>query len=259
VKTLAYTFKPDKSVQKNVRDIAESQVDKAIAEIDDSDLGIHDTVHQIRKRCKKLRGLVRLVRPCFSAYAAENAAFRNAAATLSFIRDAEAALETHDALIEFYSDQIDTSAYSTIHCRFVERKEEVVREKGLEDKLARFRDAMAEAKARIGEWDIDEDGFAAVAGGLGKTYKRGRRALAEVAARPMAESVHGWRKRVKYHWYHARLLREIWPEIMTAHISAAKALADILGTHHDLAVLQSVVTAVFDGNPRKLKTYIGLV
>ena len=69
---MAYTFKRGKSVQKNVRHIAESQVDKAIAEIDDSDLSMSDTVHQIRKRCKKLRGLIRLVRPRFGAYAAEN-------------------------------------------------------------------------------------------------------------------------------------------------------------------------------------------
>ena len=96
---------------------------------------------------------------------------------------------THDALIEFYSDQIDTSAYSTIRHRFAERKEEIVREKELEEKLVRFRDAMTEAKARIRDWHIGGDGFAAVAGGLGTTYKRGRKALVEASERPPAESV----------------------------------------------------------------------
>jgi hypothetical protein len=45
---------------------------------------------------------------------------------------------------------------------------------------------------------------------------------------------------------------------MTPHIAAAEELADLLGTHHDLAVLQNAVTTVFDGSPRKVKTYIGL-
>lgn len=30
------------------------QIDKAIAELRDEDLGRHATVHQVRKRCKKL-------------------------------------------------------------------------------------------------------------------------------------------------------------------------------------------------------------
>ena len=54
---MAYTFELGKSVQENVRHIAETQVDKAISEIDHSDLSTSATVHQIRKRCKKVRGL----------------------------------------------------------------------------------------------------------------------------------------------------------------------------------------------------------
>jgi hypothetical protein len=203
---LAYTFKPGKSVQKNVRHVAESQIETAIAELDDGDLSISDTIHQIRKRCKKVRGLIRLVRPRFGAYAPENAAFRDAAAKLSFVRDAAAILKTHDALIEFYSDQIDTSAYLTIRKRFVAHKDKITHAKELRAKLGRFRDAMTDAKARMGDWHIGGDGFDAIAGGLGKTYKRGRIALAEAAERPTAESIHEWRKRVKYHCYHARLL-----------------------------------------------------
>lgn len=241
-----------------MRHTAQSQVEKAIAEIEDSDLSIGDTVHQIRKRCKKVRGLIRLVRPRFDAYALENAAFRDEAANLSFVRDAEAILETHDALIKYYSDQIDTSTYLTIRHQFVERKEGIVREKELEEKLVHFRDAMTEAKARIRDWHIGGDGFVAVAGGFGKTYKRSRKALAEASEQPTAESIHEWRKRVKYHWCHARLLTGIWPKTMTPHIAAAKELADLLGAHHDLAVLQNAVTAAFDGHPRKVKTYLGL-
>ena len=82
-RTLAYTFKPNRTVEKNVRHIAESQIEKAIAEIDDRDLGMYETVHQVR-----------FVRPCFSAYGEKNAHFRDAASRLSYIRDAEAACTT---------------------------------------------------------------------------------------------------------------------------------------------------------------------
>jgi CHAD domain-containing protein len=257
---LAYTFKPNETVEKNVRHIAESQIEKAIAEIDDRDLAMHETVHRLRKRCKKLRGLVRLVRPCFDAYGRENALFRDTASRLSYIRDAEAILETYEDLIDSYADQIDTATFSTIRNRFAERKAEIAREEGLESKLACFRDAMTRAKKRIENWKIDEDGFDAVAGGLGKTYKRGRKAMAEAAEQSTAERLHEWRKRMKYHWYHARLLSELWPASMKPHISAAKELSDLLGTHHDLAVLKRTVVDEFGEieDQRKVEAFIGL-
>lgn len=119
---------------------------------------------------------------------------------------------------------------------------------------------MTKAKERIGNWKIDESGFDAVAGGLGKTYKRGRKAMAQAAEQATAERLHEWRKSVKYHWYHARLLSELWPAAMKPHIGAAKELSDLLGTHHDVAVLKRTVVEEFDeiGDHRKVETFIGL-
>ncbi len=80
---MAYRFEQGAgSVEANLRKIAASQINRAIAEIDDPDLEPHKTVHQVRKRCKKLRGLVRLVRDAFDAYKVENVSFRDAAAQL---------------------------------------------------------------------------------------------------------------------------------------------------------------------------------
>jgi CHAD domain-containing protein len=255
---LAYTFDPGKSVQDNVRHIGKSQVDKALAEIDDNALDTHDTVHQIRKRCKKLRALVRLVRPYFDDYSSENAAFRDAARMLSFIRDAEAILETHDDLIAFCAEEIDGSAYDAIRDQLANRKAHVVRERAVEEKIACFRDAMIKARTRINSWEIDGNSFKAIAGGLGKTYKRARNARDKAHVDVTAAHFHQWRKRVKYHWYHARLLSEIWPDLMAAHIDGAKDLSDSLGTHHDLAVLQDTIPSVFDGDPQQAKIYISL-
>jgi CHAD domain-containing protein len=53
--------------------------------------------------------------------------------------------------------------------------------------------------------------------------------------------MHEWRKQVKYHWYHARLLRDIWPGPLEAHIEAANVLGERLGDHHDLAALRQAL------------------
>ncbi len=85
---MAYRIKKgDKSVQAGLRRIADEQIGRALGEIDDDDLDFAEKVHQVRKRCKKLRGLIRLVRPAFDDYSAENGAFRDAAQMLSGVRD----------------------------------------------------------------------------------------------------------------------------------------------------------------------------
>ena len=92
---MGYKFESgDTTVAEGLQRIAGEQIGKALAEIDDDKLDRQAAVHQARKRCKKIRGLIRLVRSGFADYAVENAIFRDAARTLSFMRDTEAALET---------------------------------------------------------------------------------------------------------------------------------------------------------------------
>ena len=63
----------DEDVESGIRRVAYEQLDKCLDELDDDSLEAHATVHQARKRCKKLRGLVRLVRPALGfAYSIEN-------------------------------------------------------------------------------------------------------------------------------------------------------------------------------------------
>lgn len=231
----------DASVQAGVQRIALSQVNAAIEEIDDPALGPHETVHQVRKRCKKLRGLIRLVRSVFPAYEGENAAFRDAARTLSFVRDAEAKAETYDLVAAAFAGRIDRANYGSIRWRLTVRKNALANDQSLNGRLAAFREEMMAARSRIGHWVVEADGFDAIGGGLAKSYKRARKALSAVEREPTAENVHEWRKRAKYHWYHLRLLRGIWPEVLVPQRDAADALGDLLGDHHDLAVLQETL------------------
>jgi hypothetical protein len=76
---------------------------------------------------------------------------------------------------------------------------------------------MVEARARARGWRVSEDGFGAVVGGLAKTFKRARRAMAQARVEKTDKAFHEWRKRVKYHWYHTRLLERIWRGPMSAH------------------------------------------
>ncbi len=239
---MAYRLKRKKTVKAGVVKIATSQIDTAIEEIDDEEIDRHEVVHQVRKRCKKLRGLIRLIRPSFPDYQKENAFFRDAAGELSSARDAQSVIECFDDLVGYYKNRTDVARFEPIHRQLIDRRAERADKAGeLEDKLKTFRARMVEARDRVKTWKINDEGFDAVADGFMKTYQRGRKAFAKAYEKPSAENFHEWRKRVKYHWYHCRMLREIWPEMLKVHRTTADDLADLLGDDHDLAVLKETL------------------
>jgi CHAD domain-containing protein len=222
--------------------IVGEQLDRAIAELSGDAADLPEAVHQVRKRCKKIRGLLRLFRDAFSAsYPEENAWFRDLAKRLSAARDAEAMLESLDLLCEALSGELGADAFATVRQAMLTRRSEVQEDVELPQRVRETTAQLRDARTRVPGWRLDADGFAAVEKGVARTYRRARKALDASYRDPTPERFHEWRKRVKYHWYHLRLLRELWPAPMKALAAEAKQLADLLGDDHDLAVLRETL------------------
>ncbi|MBC7986689.1 MAG: CHAD domain-containing protein, partial [Sphingomonadaceae bacterium] len=117
-------------------------------------------------------------------------------------------------------------------------------------KTEAFRESLAAARERAGGWTLDEDGFAPAAEGMARIYGEGRAFAGSLAPGATDEAFHEWRKRVKYHWQHARLLKLMQPEAIEPHAAAAGALAALLGEHHDLAVLRAHLADAPEGYAR---------
>ncbi|HPF21833.1 MAG: CHAD domain-containing protein [Hyphomonas sp.] len=237
--------KSDPSLTFALRRIARGQMEAAIAEIDDPALGPVTTVHQLRKRCKKLRGLIRLVRPGFAAYAEENAAFRDLARDLSELRDAGAVLETVTALEERFGETVGTAFFETVRTRLAEANPPAD-EALVTARLAAARAAFEAAILRTETWDVKGKAPEILSKGVTATYKRAISAMAAAAESDAPEDFHEFRKRVKYHWYQMRLLKRIWPKVIHARIGEARTLADELGDHHDLAIFRLTVLPSLD-------------
>ena len=89
---MAFHLKAREDVRDGMRRMALAQLDCALDAAADAEH--RDTApHAIRKQCKKLRGLLRLVRGAFEDYAEEQRALRDAARLLAPLRDASAYLE----------------------------------------------------------------------------------------------------------------------------------------------------------------------
>jgi CHAD domain-containing protein len=243
---VAFRIKRKEPVDDAVRRIVCEQIDKAIAEIDDTGFDPHKTVHQVRKRCKKIRGALRLVSGALKekVYQHENAWYRESAQLLSGIRDAQTMVKTLDDLRERSADEFGRIGFMELLDRLVARRDETVAtDDTLSPRLDAFRARMVEGRQRVEDWPMKGKGFETLAGGLGKTYKRGRSAMKAAFKKPRAERFHEWRKRTKYHWYHMRLLRRAWSKPIESRAVEVKALSDVLGDDHDLAVLRATLTA----------------
>lgn len=234
---MVFRFKADESVEAGLRRIAQRQIARMIEEIEDPHMPLETTIHQVRKRAKKLRGLIRLVRPNFSDYAAENAAIRDAARMLSGLRDAAVMTQAYDDLLKRYNGEVQRRDFAPVRRRLTLEGGEARKDARGGERLAGFKAAMIKTAERAKDWTPKAEGFEALEGGLKDTYARARRAMAEALKDPNVEAMHEWRKRAKYHWHHARLLHDISPQLMHAHIHMGRRLADLLGEHHDLAVL----------------------
>src|SRR6056297_1051257 len=120
---MSYSVEPEESVQETVIRVAREQIGKAVDEIEDEELDRHETVHQVRKRCKKLRGLVRVVRPAIGdAYDRENACFRDAARSLSSLRDAQSLIDTLDDLRDYLGSLLVPDFAADVRARLLERR-----------------------------------------------------------------------------------------------------------------------------------------
>lgn len=243
---MGYVFEQDDaSVAKAFRRIAAELAGKAVAQADHAlehaGPPADETVHELRKACKKLRALLRLVRPAFDGSRKENAAIRDAARGLSFLRDAQVAAATLDRLTA--GETAPPGGLAALRGGLAARLREAGEPSRARDALAAFRAEMEEIGRRARRWKLDGKGFDALAGGLGASYGAARRAMQAARERPDARRLHEWRMRVKDHWYHARLLSPVWPELVGAHAAAAGELGELLGQHHDIEMLRVAVAA----------------
>lgn len=243
---MAYRFKRREHVGCGLRRIVDEQIDTALAEIDGTDgyedLSRTEVVHQVRKRCKKIRAALRLCRPEIEqTYTYENTWFRDAARLLSGVRDAAAMIEAFDALMERYRKQVHPKQFTEVRALLKSARGQSDADRDIEQHIAEFRQRLVDAQQRLDSWTIETGGYDAVAGGLKKAYSRGRDARNTARKQTTTANLHEWRKRVKDHGYHCRMLRDIWTEHMDQRCDALSDLSDLLGDDHDLAVMRDTI------------------
>jgi len=246
---MAFCFAQNERPEEGVRRIFREQIDGAIRAIDDPSVDREVGVHEARKHCKRIRALMRLVRPGMEeVYQRENAWFRDAAASLSDVRDADVMIGVARGLVDLYGDKkIPAEHGEAVLSELTARREQIVQARGDGDShLEQFKALASDARRRADAFPADFGGIATVVAGMRKTYKRGRDSMKDAIAEGEAEAFHEWRKRAKYHRHHMELLLDLWPQTLDQRRKDAKQLADLLGEDHDLCVLRDTLRADTD-------------
>ena len=222
--------------------------------------GDPSTVHDARKRFKKLRAVLRLVRSDLGRrrYREANILLRDAGRELSGLRDAQVLVETLETLAQRFPDEARRQAFEVIRKTLRSRQQLAetqgnVLTEGVAAKVATLED-------KIAHWHVG-DTWNAAEPNVAQTYERGLKAFKDAYQHPSDEGFHEWRKSVKDLWYHLRILNPLWPELLDALAAQASRLADLLGEEHDMAVLSQTLAAEPEafGGVGKVDTVVGLI
>ena len=238
---MSFAFKTKNHVLRQVRSIAAEQVEKAIAATAEPPQDFDATVHQLRRRCKKLRGMLCMVEPHFKSFADENAAVRDAANWLGGVRDARVMVETLDALVADKSGH--AAAVQAIAARqlLVARVDQLTQDSDQATTLKQFASMFSEIASRVERWEFTGRGFEVIGAGLEQTFRQFCKRAAQAEKLETAEALHEWRKQAKYHGHHVSLLSETAPDLLQPRGKLVDRLGDELGDHHNLAVLQETL------------------
>jgi CHAD domain-containing protein len=260
---VAYSFETQESVPQSISRVVLEQIDGAIQDLTNEAIDRHEGVHEARKRFKMIRAVLRLIRgELGEAYQQESTEFREFGKKLSAVRDAEAMVETFDKLNQRLKQRIGMEAFPVIRDNLIRRRQIIAdEEEDLERSVSEVVNGLQAARNRVASWPLSEDSFEAIGPGLERIYAQGRSLLRKAYQQTNADLFHEWRKRVKDHWYHSRLLRNIWPQVMDGHIETLHRLSELLGDDHDLVVFREAMAGqpdVFGGadNVERLRSFL---
>ncbi len=190
-----------------------------------------EDVHLFRVTMKRLRALLRLIRPAIArtAFAREDARLKNAAHQLASSRDRAVAVETLDSL--------GCSAAILRQCGLAGSTQPAAR-RGHRNAMHQAARGIEESRRGFLRLRVDADGWEAVGPGLVKTYEQARRRMKAAFGTASDGAFHCWRIRVKQLCYQLEWLQAVWPKRFAAILKRLRKLGDILGSDHDLVVLR---------------------
>ena len=245
---MAFRLKKGAPVATEVRRIVLRQLEVAVSELHTvGDPQSDEAVHDARRRVKKIRAIIRLVRPVLDkAYRSVDDDLRTVAHMLAPVADGRGIIETLDELARRYGKALPPRTIEAARkgvIRHGARADRDAAERGILEVAA---GTLRSERKRIKHWHMSAQGFRAIGPGLEESYRRARRMMIVAWSRPKPSHFHTWRRYVKDHWFHVRLLEGRCGYHLVGYERRIEALDGVLGEYHNVILLRDVLVTDVD-------------
>jgi CHAD domain-containing protein len=256
---MSYSLDPSVTPTAALRRVGLAQLDMAQAGLASSS-DRHGGVHSTRKSLKRLRSLLLIARPGLPepVFAHLMEQLTAIAKGLAPARDAQALIDAIDKLEK--DDQSGEGTSTPIQSlRGWLQKRRQIAEQNLEKTAAS--DALRGLRAlrpTFASLSVYPDDFTPLTKGLKRCYRDTRAAFRLAFESGSAEDLHEWRKGVQHHWRHMQLLTPCRPEELAARVESARALSQLLGDDHDIALLVRLISTptMMFGSPEETTAFL---
>lgn len=241
---MAYLIRRREPVSDEVRRILVEQNRRALALLGQWQQDPRERVHSARQVFKRLRALLRLIRPgAHYVYEVENRFYRDVARSLAYVRDTEAVIE---ALALLEQDLTDPESRETLELLRTGLRERAARELAdpvldVPRRVQSACEALREASGRLRRTPLPDLGRRDLRRGVRRTLRRCEQGFAVVLMSDAAADYHAWRRDVKCAYHQTRLMQELMPDWAAAQGPLLGRLGELLGHSQDLSVLDGVL------------------
>lgn len=244
---MAFHFEHHEPLADAARRVVCGQIESALQLLTGDTTARKTVVHETRKCFKRIRATLQLIDfdpP--EKFEEESRRYRNLGRMLANQRDADVLPETFDKLIRDYTKHLEgltlsrERSFIARHTRTLLAGENFSR---IKSELAR---ELEKARSSVSDWrfnKVDSLTVASIAPSvIKKAYSRAKDNFLIVCQNPSSDKMHNWRKRIKDMLYQSQLLSDTALAFSPTHSKRLDHLAERLGEHHDLALLQEVVS-----------------
>ena len=241
---MAFRLKTGQAVSSDIRRIVLRQLDRATSELTsigdpESDQAIHDA----RRRVKKIRAIIRLVRPVLHRAHRADPELRRVSKLLAPVADGQGVIDTLNQLLKRYHRELPRKTAIAIRTGLIDRSRQIDSKASKQGVLEQAQLTLRAERRHVKRWRLRAEGFRALAPGLKDSVRRARFAMMTAWLHPTAQHHHTWRRHVKNHWFHVRLLSARCGYRLQPYQRRLEALDGILGEYHNLVLLHEVLVS----------------
>ena len=263
-----FNLNPGEPLAGGLRRLSLNQFDLALTGLRAQSTSRDVAIHEMRKASKRIRALLRMVRPVIGerVFKAENGALRDAARLVSGVRDGAVLVDAVGRMRGRYEHLLAPGVFLDLEDRLRRRHQRMLARVLDDDEvLEHVVGELHRARSRYAAWPTDTEdlrfalggsnrrvisnNFSSIGPGIAGTYRDGQKHMKAAIAAPTTEHLHEWRKHVKYLRHQVEIVSPVWPEVVGGLATSLSHLGDVLGDDHDQSELVRLVGSLPDLMP----------